>query len=820
VGMGGIGKTRFGVEAATQLRAHFADGVCFVGLVPISNPDLVMSTIADALRIREMPGRPLGEHVRAELGQKHLLLLLDNFEQVAEAASIVEELLLACSHLKVLITSRAVLHLQAEHLFPVHPLALPDLSHPPTYEVLIHSPAITLFQQRARAVLPTFHLTSENVQTIAEICVRLNGLPLAIELAAVRIRLLPPQALLSRLASRLQVLMGGARTLPPRQQTLRKTLQWSYDLLTLEEQQLFRRLSVFVSSYSLETVETLCHELGDQTTDVLNSMASLLDNSLVQQDEQAGNKPRFLMLETVREYGLECLRESGELERCQFAHAEYYLTLAERVEPHLRGGGQQLKWLTVLTQEQENLRTALQWLVEHEETERALRLSGATWWYWFMRSSYHEALHWLEASLTLPDTGERTTARAQMLAATGFLIGDLRGDVTKARTLLEESMALYQERGDRRGYAHALQLFAGVYEIQGDYITARTLDEQGVDLCRALGDDWKVAFGLNDLARVTWAMGDAEAAATLWQECIALCRKIGERWALPRPLSALASLLFAQGDYVQTLKLAQEGLAIAQEMGDMEILMNLLALQAEVLTRQDDVQAVHLAQEGLASARDMGDQDSISIFLRLMGDIAQNQGNLKQATDYYHESLTLALKSARMKELVGRCLIELAKIAKTEKRFQRAARLFGAAEPWLNVNISMFPIERAAYASEVAEVQACLGDESFAAVWTEGRTMPTEQAVAVPETFVTSPPLPDHPKVASLSKVPGYPAGLTAREVEVLRLVTQGLTDVQIAERLVISPRTVTTHLTFIYNKLGVPSRTAATRFAVEHGLV
>ena len=822
VGMGGIGKTRLGVEVATQLRAHFADGVCFVGLAPVSNPDLVVSTIADALRIRAMPGRPLGEQVRAELARKQVLLLLDNFEQVAEAASIVEELLLACSHLSVLITSRAVLHLQAEHLFPVHPLALPDLSHPPSYEVLIHSPAILLFQQRARAVLPTFHLTSENVQTIAEICVRLNGLPLAIELAAARIRLLPPQALLSRLTSRLQVLTGGARTLPPRQQTLRKTLQWSYDLLSPQEQQLFRRLSVFVSSYSLEIVEALYHELGDQTSDVLNSMASLLDNSFIQQDEQTGNTLRFLMLETVREYGLECLRESGEGERCQFAHAEYYLTLAERAEPHLRGGSQQLRWLTVLTEEQENLRAALQWVVEHEETERALRLSGATWWYWFMRSSYDEALHWLEASLMLPDTGERTTARAQVLAATGFLIGVLRGDVTKACPLLEESMALYQERGDRRGYAHALQFFASMYEVQGDYRTARTLGEQAVDLCRALGDDWKVAFGLNDLARVTWALGDAEAAAALWQECIALGRKIGERWGLPRPLAALATLLVAQGDYVQALELAQEGLAIAQEMGDMETLMSLLALQVEGLMRQDDVQAVHLVQEGLASAREMGDQERISIFLRLMGDIAQNQGNLKQATDSYRESLTLALQPARMKELVGRCLLGLAKIAKTEKRFQRAAHLFGAAEPWLNVNVSLSPIERAAYASEVAEVQAHLGGEPFAAAWSEGRSLTPEQVLTTPTLPGT--PAQDQPqssRKASPSKSiqatsstdsarPELLEPLSERELEVLRLMADGQSNSEIARTLFVSMGTVKTHLRHIYGKLDAHTRTQA----------
>src|SRR6266571_101741 len=306
-GTGGIGKTRLAIEAAGMMRTSFAGGVCFVGLAPIRDPDLVMPTIARALGIQETVGRSLIEQMQAELSEKHLLLVLDNLEQVVASAPAVEELLLACPYVKVLATSREVLRLQAERLFLVPSLTLPDPNELPEYEVLVRYAAIALFQQRAQAITPTFHVTPANVRAVAEICVRLDGLPLAIELAAARIRLLPPQALLSRLMSRLHVLTGGARTLPTRQQTLRNTLQWSYDLLDVQEQQLFRRLSIFVGGCELSAVEVLCRGVGDQSTDVLNVIASLLDKSLILQDEQAGDEPRFMMLETMREFGLEML---------------------------------------------------------------------------------------------------------------------------------------------------------------------------------------------------------------------------------------------------------------------------------------------------------------------------------------------------------------------------------------------------------------------------------------------------------------------------------------------------------------------------------
>ena len=750
LGTGGIGKSRVAIQVANALRHAFADGVCFVPLAKISDPTLVIPAIAQELGIQEQPERSDFEQVQVWLREKQFLLLLDNFEQVVTAAPLIEELYALCPLLKVVVTSRTVLHVQGEQEFPVPPLALPDLRRLSEDWVLSPSTAVTLFVQRAQSTLPTFQLTQTNVHAIIEICVRLDGLPLAIELAAARIKLLPPHALLARLSQRLQVLGSGAHTLPERQQTLRNTLKWSYDLLSAWEQRIFRRLSVFVGGCGLSAAGAVCIDAGDQETDVLNTVASLMDKSLVRHGEQEGEEPRLTLLETVREYGLECLHESGETELLQRAHAEYYLALAERVEPHLRGGGEQLKWLTTLNQEQENLRAALRWFVASEETELALRLCGALWWYWFMRGYYHEALHWLEAVLALPMTGRQTAARAQALAAAGFIHVAL-GHLEKAQAFLEESIARYKELGDRRGSAHALQFLASVYEAQGDYTMARSLIEQGVNDCRELGDKWNVGLGLNDLAKVMWGQGDGAAARTLWEECIALCQEIGEKWALPRTLGSLALMLLTEGDYAQATPLFQESVVIAREMCDLTTLSSLLAILAEIVRRHDDVQATRLIREGLTIAREMGDQEAISYFHYLIGDIARRQGNARQATEHYRESLSLAQKLSWAKETVGKCLLGLARIARTQGRFQEGARLFAAAEQRLNLNVDMHPLERTEYERDLADIRAQLGEKAFTAAWAEGHTMTLEQALAMQESAILSQSLTSEPAVVPLS---------------------------------------------------------------------
>ena len=391
-GPGGVGKTRMALHVAEQLRAHFADGVWFVSLAPISDPDLVIPTIAQTLGLWEAGERSLLEQLQVFLRERQVLLLLDNFEQVVRAAMHVANLLTICSHLKVLVTSREVLHVRAEREFPVPTLSLPDPKRLPDLVALSQYEAVALFIQRAQAARPEFQVTNANAPVVAEICVRLDGLPLAIELAATRIKLLPLQALLTRLGQRLQLLTSSARDVPAHQQTLRNTIQWSYDLLDAQEQQLFCRLSVFVSGCTLEAVEAISAALGNATLPVLDGVVSLIDKNLLQQTAQEGEEIRLLMLETIREYGWEALAERQEREAIQAAHAAYYLALAEEAERAL-GGPQHLLWLDRLGREYDNLRAALHWLrlqgsrVEGggEAAEQALRLETALSWFWIMR---------------------------------------------------------------------------------------------------------------------------------------------------------------------------------------------------------------------------------------------------------------------------------------------------------------------------------------------------------------------------------------------------------------------------------------------------
>jgi predicted ATPase/DNA-binding CsgD family transcriptional regulator len=391
-GLGGVGKTRMALYVAEQLRPHFADGIWFVSLAPISDPDLVIPTIAQTLGLWEAGEQSMCEQLQVFLREKQVLLLLDNFEQVASAAMYIANLLTGCPDLKVLVTSREVLHVRAEHAFPVPTLSLPDPKRLPDLVALSQYEAVTLFIQRAQAVRPEFEVTDANAQAVAEICVRLDGLPLAIELAATRIKLLPPQALLTRLGQRLRLLTGNARDVPTRQQTLRNTIQWSYDLLDTQEQRLFCLLSVFVGGCTLEAVEAVYAAFGDTTLPVLDGVASLIDKSLLQQTAQEGEEGRLLMLETIREYGREVLAQLQEREAIHAAHAAYYLALAEEAERAL-GGPQELLWLERLGSEYDNIRAALHWLRVQgsrlegggEAAEQALRLEAALSWFWTLR---------------------------------------------------------------------------------------------------------------------------------------------------------------------------------------------------------------------------------------------------------------------------------------------------------------------------------------------------------------------------------------------------------------------------------------------------
>ncbi|SRR5216683_724685 len=822
-GTGGIGKTRLAIEAAGMMRTSFADGACFVGLAPIRDPDLVMLTIARALGIQETEERSLIEQMQAELREKDLLLVLDNLEQVATSTPAVEELLLACPYVKVLVTSREVLRLQAERLFLVPPFTLPGLNELPEYEVLVRYAAIALFQQRARAVTPTFHVTPANVRAIAEICVRLDGLPLAIELAAARIRLLPPQALLSRLMSRLQVLTGGARTLPTRQQTLRNTLQWSYDLLDAQEQQLFRRLSIFVGGCELLAVEALCRGVGDQSTDVLNVIASLLDKSLILQDEQAGDEPRFMMLETMREFGLEALVVSGEIEAIRQAHADYYLRLSEEAEPGWEGP-QQAAWSERLEREHDNVRAAMQWSLEQGETEHnwepALRFGVALRRFWQVRGYLSEGRTFLEQVLAKSE-GIVTSVRVKALIALGH-IAIIQSDYDRVEAACKESLALCQELGDIAGSARALYLLGWASWMRGDLTAARSLLEQTVVLSRQVGDENGIAWSFLHLGVTAGRQGDYTEGRILFEENLKRQRELGNKRGIAFSLCMLVQMLVdAQYDLATVRSMIEEGLALFREIGDKWGVATAFMLLGRAALQQGDViTARSLAEESVRLCREVGHRWDMIQSIAILAKVADVQHDLTAALALYQKSLDLA-REVGDKVLIASGLEGLAGVVATQGEPVWATRLWGAATVLREtIGAPMPPIEHANYERATAAVRMHLGEKAFAAAWAEGRMLTPEQVLLArgPETTrqQVSTGVVSVPHV----KVPSYPAGLTTREVEVLRLVALGLSDAQVAGRLVISPRTVNTHLTSIYNKLGVDSRTAATRYAVERQLV
>jgi predicted ATPase/transcriptional regulator with XRE-family HTH domain len=560
-GPGGTGKTRMAFQVAVELLDEFSNGVFFVNLAPIIDPMLVVATIAQTLGVKEMGSQPLLERLKDHLRAQHLLLLLDNFEQVVAAATAIADLLAAAPHLKVLVTSRAVLHLYGEQEFPVPPLALPDCQHLPPIETLAQYEAVALFIARAQAARPGFQLTNEDAPAVAEICQRLDGLPLAIELAAARVKLFPPQALLARLDNRLKFLTGGARDLPGRQQALRSTIEWSYNLLEPGEQTLFRRLAVFVGGCALESVATVCNAAGDLPLDVLDGLASLVDNSLLLPKEDLGGEPHFTMLETIRTYALERLAVSGESDVLRQQHAAYYLAVAELAEPELRGPKQML-WLKRLEQEHDNLRAALRWAAERGAAEVGVRLAAALWWFWWSYGLVTEGRTWLEDALTRSN-GLSSALRAKVLRGAGWLVS--LQDFTAAQALLEESLALFQGLGDKLSSAEVLHHLGFATMMQGDTGRSRMLLEENLALFRGLGDKRGTAWALHQLGEAARLQNDAGQAWAFHEESLTLWRELEDKTSIAWALNKLGYVAYQQGDVAQAHMLQEQSLAMMRE---------------------------------------------------------------------------------------------------------------------------------------------------------------------------------------------------------------------------------------------------------------
>jgi predicted ATPase/serine/threonine protein kinase/DNA-binding CsgD family transcriptional regulator len=822
-GPGGTGKTRLGLQVAAELSDRFPDGVYFVNLAPISDPALVVPTIAQTLGVKESAEQPLLDLLSAFLREKQLLLLLDNFEQVVSAAVQVAELLATCPKLKGIVTSRAVLHVRWEQEFAVPPLSMPDPKHLPDLVTLSQYEAVALFIQRAQAARPEFQLTNANAAAVAEICVRLDGLPLAIELAAARIKVLSPQALLARLGQRLTVLTSGARDVPVRQQTLRNTITWSYDLLEAAEQQLFRRLSVFGGGWTLGAAEALYAALDDGSNDgaggLLDRITSLLDNSLLYRMDSEGNEPRFAMLETLREYAFESLAASQELNAARQAHAAYYLRL---VEAELeREEGRQREKLELLEQEHDNLRAALRFTLEQAEAGRdsamALHLGSVLTPFWLMRGHWSEGRAFLERALTKRE-GVGGTVLAKALVATGKLAFQ-QGDYERAELLAEESLALFREIGDTRGSTPALEILGVLAWNRGKLSSAQALLQEALALYKQTSDKQATVNLLVDLAWLARGQGEYTRARVLCEECLTLSSDLGDTRGAANAQLLMAQMLFdTQATPTLVRTQAEDVLALYRQVDDKEGIAACFHLLGQIILLQDETEeARSWFEQSVALHKELGHQAGLAWAVSGLARVAFAQGDYIVARNRYEESLARA-KAMDDQELLVSCMEGMAMVVSAQGEPAWAARLWGAAEVLRKtIGEPLSPVEHAFYERAIMDARRRLGERAFEAGWVQGRTMTPDQAL---QAQLPLPALSASPSTSVAGRMPiAYPAGLTVREVEVLRLVAKGMTDAQIAETLVISPRTVNTHLTSIYNKIGVSSRSEATRYALEQRL-
>jgi predicted ATPase/class 3 adenylate cyclase len=741
-GPGGAGKTSLAIQTASELRDVFVDGAGFVSLATINDPMLVIPTIARAFGIRDGVGQPITVRLAEALLRKRVLLLLDNFEQVVEAASLVADLLTSCPQLKLLVTSREVLHVRAEHEFAVPPLALPDLAHLPGLAVLMNIPSVALFLQRAQAARPEFKLTSNNARTVAEICVRLDGLPLAVELAAARMKLLSPQVLLARLSRRLAILTGGARDVPTRQQTLRNTIEWSYQLLSSEEQRLFRWLSVFANSCTLQAAEAVCAGSGQ----VLEGTASLIDKSLlrrVEQTEDENEEPRFQMLETIREYGLEVLTANGEGEMARQAHANYFLALVEEAEPALKGP-LLVTWLDRLEREHDNLRAALQWAVEIGKTEMALRFGIALERFWVVRGYRNEGLAFLERALG-GSAGVAMDVRAKALLAAARL-AFIQSNYDVGEALAQESLTLFRELGDRRGIALSFDRLGMAAWRRGDFPAARILLEEDLPLFKEVDDKDRVAWSLFTLGLLNNKQGEYSRAYTLFEEGLALFRALGNKRGIAASLTQLAGTLFvSQGDQTLIYPLLKEGLLLDQEVGDKEgIAVASLLLGWVALKQGDVVTARSRVEESLVLYREMEHREGMAEALSLLGKVEATLGDYAFARNLYVDSLAMAQEIGD-KELIASGLEGLASVVALQGEQAWATRLWGAAEALREaIGAPLQPVQQADYDHAVAAVRSDLGEETFAQTWGEGRAMRAEQVLTTHERAIKPHPSQQH----------------------------------------------------------------------------
>jgi predicted ATPase/DNA-binding CsgD family transcriptional regulator len=776
-GAGGSGKTRLAVEAARDLVGAYPDGVWLVELAPLSEGALVPKEVAEALGVPERPAQSLDDTLVEVLRDRELLLLVDNCEHLLDAtARLVDRLLDSCPRLSILATSREAIGVEGEARWPVPPLSVPEDG---SSEKLEGYESVRLFVERAGGRDPSFILSPQNALALTEICGRLEGIPLAIELAAARVGTLSLEQISARLASSLDLLTRGGRTAEPRQRTLKGALDWSHELLEGPEKVLFRRLSVFAGGWTLKTAETVASGDGVEESGILDLLSGLVEKSLVLAEEHETSGLRYRMLEPVRQYAGEKLEDAGEGEAVRCRHAEFFLALAEQARPELRGP-EDKRWLERLEREHDNMRAALSFALESEDAELALRLSGALGTFWHMHSHSDEGRKWLEAALA-SDKRAPAVVRIKALEALYWLAFD-RWDHDRAQAIAREAMELSAGVEIESRLSASLRIMsAGPAWMRGDYQRGEQLLEESLEISREVGDRIMIAEALIQLAITAWGMGDVERGKEIYEEGAALCREAGYTFRLPDFLLSLGYQLLLEGDYERGAALNEEAAALCREHG---------------------------------YAR------SLNLSLDNLGWATLLEGHHERARPFYEESLRVS-KELGDRACASESLDGLACIAGAEGEARRAGRLFGAAEAMREtlgeaVPFQLKPEEIAWREPHRLGARSLLGEEAWEEALAEGRAMGLKEAI---EYALSSEELSPTTSVPEQPATPDRPAGLTNREVEVLGLVATGMTNAQVAETLFLSPRTVQRHLNSVYHKIGVGSRTAATRFALEHGL-
>ncbi|HVI84343.1 MAG TPA: tetratricopeptide repeat protein, partial [bacterium] len=747
-------------------------GVWVAELAALSDAAAVPHAIAATLDVSEQPGIPMLATLATALRSRALLLLLDNCEHLRNACGgAADALLRECPGLKILVTSREPLGNPGETIWAIPSLSFPDPRHLPPLALLAQYEAVRLFAERAASSRPGFRVVEANARAVAEICQRLDGIPLAIELAAARVRALTAEEIAARLDDRFRLLATSAAMILPRHRTLRAAMDWSFALLSEKERMLFRRYAVFAGGWTLEAAEDICSGRGLVRHEVVDVQSRLVDKSLVVAGTR-GQDGRYRLLETVRHYSRKRLEESGEAEYIRTRHRDWCLALAERAEPELRGPEQRV-WLERLECEHDNLQAALEssWGARGGAGP-GLRLAGALCWFWFMRGSIGEGRRWLEKSLSA--NRRAASIRAKALCGAGILAWR-QDEYDRARSQLRQSFALSRRRGDKRAMGFAYHWLAHIAETEADWRKARSLFHKSLALCRRVRDAWGRASTLNCLGMLESGEGNYDRAAGLLEESLALFREVGDRWSLYSPMSGLGILCAMRGEDSRATALLEESLAMTRQMGHKTgIAIALVRLGQVVLRRGDHLRAAALYQESLALRRELGDKVGIAL-----------------------------------------CLMALAGVAMARGQQPRAARLFGAAEALREAVHACLPAAyRGDYERHLLELQRGLDETALTEAWVKGRTMTVDESVQyVLESEkgscgTTGPPL---PPVADAER-----RMLTGRQLEIAELIAHGLSNRAIAARLVIGERTAEGHVQNILDKLGFSSRAQIAAWAVR----